>query len=86
MGFADDKAYVDAEKNVLFDQNFHDTDKYSMSPAQYESLMQKEQEKELREKEDTQAKENLKKLELEIDNQRYSQLVEMVQGTKSKHD
>ena len=64
----------------------HDTDKYSMTPDQYEALMQKEQQRETQEREDKQARENLKKLEKEVDDSRYQQLVEMVQGTKSKHD
>lgn len=57
-----------------------------MTPDQYASLMQKEQDRETQEKEDKQAHENLTKLEEEIDNQHYNQLVEMIQGTKSKND
>ena len=71
MSFADDKEYSESQKNMLFDQNFHDTDKYSMTPEQYESLMQKEKEREVQEREDRQARENVKKLEKEIDNQKY---------------
>ena len=78
MGFADDKEYIESQKNIIYDQNFNNTDKYSMSPEQFESLMQKEKEREVKEKEDKLAQQNLKKLEQEIDNQKYNQLVEMV--------
>lgn len=71
MAFADDKDYITSQKATLYDQDFHDTEKYSMTPDQYESLMQKEQEREMRDKEDKQAHENLQKLEQDIDNQRY---------------
>ena len=40
MGFANDKEYLDSQKNTLYDQDFHDSEKFSMSPEQYESLMQ----------------------------------------------
>ena len=71
MQFADDKEYVHAEKNALYEQNMNDTDKYTMTGEQYQVLMQKEKQRELKEKEDKIARENLKKLEQEIDNQKY---------------
>lgn len=49
--------------NTVCEMNMHDTTKYSMSAAQFNSLMQKEQEKEMKEHEDQLARENLKKLE-----------------------
>ena len=69
MSLVDDKDYSESEKNVLFDQNFQDSDKYSLSPEQYEAIMQMEKEKETKEREDRIAKENLQKLEAQIDNQ-----------------
>jgi hypothetical protein len=39
MSFADDKDYIREQKATLYDQDFHDTEKYSMTPDQYESLM-----------------------------------------------
>lgn len=63
MEFADDKEYISSQMNMVAEVNMHDTTKYSMSAAQYNSLMQKEKEKEMKEHEDQLAKENLKKLE-----------------------
>ena len=42
--------------------------------------MQKEKEKAMKEQDDKEARENLKKVEQDIDNQKYQQLVEMVQN------
>lgn len=42
--------------------------------------MQKEKEKAMKDQDDKEARENLKKVEQEIDNQKYQQLVEMVQN------
>ena len=86
MSATDDKEYAESQKNILYEQNFNNTDKYSMSLDQYESLVQKEKEKEMQEKEDQAAHENLVKLEQEIDGQRYSQIVEMVAGSKKTRD
>jgi hypothetical protein len=42
MEYADDKEYMSSQQNMLQEVNMHDTTKYSMSAAQYNSLMQKE--------------------------------------------
>ena len=36
MSLADDKEYMNSQSATLFEQNFHDTDKYSMSATQYQ--------------------------------------------------
>lgn len=59
MEFADDKEYMDSQKTILEEQNMHDTSKYSMSASQYNSLMEVEHAKEVRERDDKQARENL---------------------------
>ena len=35
MSVVDDKEYMNSQSATLFEQNFHDTDKYSMSATQY---------------------------------------------------
>ena len=52
MEYADDKEYLSSQMNTVCEMNMHDTTKYSMSAAQFNSLMQKEQEKEMKEHED----------------------------------
>jgi len=42
MGGMDSDSYVESQKNILFEQTFNNTDKYSMTPDQYETLVQKE--------------------------------------------
>ena len=46
MEYADDKEYMSSQMNMVQEVNMHDTQKYSMSAAQFNSLMQKEKEKE----------------------------------------
>lgn len=82
MGGMDSDSYVESQKNILFEQTFNNTDKYSMTPDQYETLVQKEKDQEIKEKEDKLAGENLKKLEAEIDTQKYQSIVEMVNGNR----
>lgn len=36
MGITDANEYMESERNILFEQNFNNTEKYSMSPDQYE--------------------------------------------------
>ena len=49
MEYADDKEYASSQMNMIQEVNMHDTTKYSMSAAQFNTLMQKEKEKEIRE-------------------------------------
>lgn len=42
MGITDANEYVESQKATLFEQNFNNTEKYSMTPDQYESLVQKQ--------------------------------------------
>ena len=67
MEFADDQEYMESQRGILAEQDMKDTTKYSMSAGEYNALMQREHEKEAKEREDTLARQNLKKLESEIE-------------------